>query len=68
MIGEFHKEILIVQSSALTKDVRNIFETIEVVKASRVAINIISMVGWNNVYEVALPPRRNSSKLSRDNT
>lgn len=26
--GEFHKEILVVQSSPLTKDVRNIFDTI----------------------------------------
>jgi transcription initiation factor TFIIH subunit 2 len=62
VIGEFHKEILVVQSSPLTKDVRNIFETIEVLKTSRIAINIVSMVGWTNVYLVLPFLRRNSSR------
>jgi methanogenic corrinoid protein MtbC1 len=62
VIGEFHKEILVIQSSPLTKDIRNIFETIEILKKSKIAINIISMVGWTNVYVVLLGLARNSSK------
>lgn len=68
MINEFHKEILIIQSSPLTKDVRNIFDTIGVLGQANIMINIISMVGWTNVYVVLVTRCRNSSKLLRDNT
>lgn len=30
---------------------RNIFETIGLVQNARIAINILSMVGWTNVYQ-----------------
>lgn len=49
--AHFHKEILLLQSSPLTKDARNIFDTITLLQRSRIAVNILTMVGWTNVYQ-----------------
>lgn len=47
---------------------RNIFDTIGILSQANIMINIISLVGWTNVYVVLVTPCRNSSRLLRDNT
>lgn len=55
----FRKEIVIIQSSPLTKDHRDIFEMINNLKKSGIRVSIISLVGWTHVYQVTLTLYRN---------
>jgi len=50
----------------LTKDNRDIFETIRIFKETGINLNIISMVGWTNVYIVIYALFRNLLKLCRE--
>ena len=52
VLTEFSREVLIIQSSPLTKDFKDIFEVIPYLEVGKIRINIISMVGWTNVYRV----------------
>jgi hypothetical protein len=56
---EYNRELLIIQSSPLTKDHRDIFETIELFKGAGITLTIISLVGWTNAYLVRYVPLRN---------
>ena len=42
----FTREVLILQSSPITKDQHSIEKTIEIMKIAEMRLNVISMCGW----------------------
>jgi hypothetical protein len=48
----FAREVLILQSSPMTKDQHSIEKTIEIMKIAEIRLNVISMCGWTEAIKV----------------
>jgi hypothetical protein len=64
----FHREILVIQSSPMTKDQHSLLETVGYLEEGRVTLNVISMCGWTEAIKVPPPALRNQSKHCTEST
>lgn len=52
--SSFHREILVIQSSPMTKDQYSLQETVDVLRVGEVSLNVVSMCGWTEAIKVNL--------------
>lgn len=62
----FHREILLIQSSPMTKDQHDLSPTIKLLKDAEVRLNVLSLCGWTEVIKVFMSLSRDQCKRSKE--